>query len=814
MGGSDQSDPFDLSPAELEALANDSYDDEDIDFQESYDEDLGLEPADELASGTESAQTDPFFSGAAMPEPTVQEEDEPEDIFAQVAETPPPPPPAPAAKGGDEGEDEGESPSPQAKDSTAPATLDEKAAHDDSDFSQVAETTESASGAQQTLFGETIATSSVEDPGLKSTDTNFSKLRYGFVDPIVRYFQDLEETILNELTDEQEGTQQDFDPGTIPAVVAYDNLHFDENSVHQGLAFSLQLQDFFTEKIDDHEFNVLRSVYSFYHNQNELLEKVKLLFLGDIKVKEKITRLYGQKALGTYKVVKVLIETKGLYTHLAEEDVRLVHQKLYDYATRPLKAFRGLLPRSLRKKYPWDGRSWERSLHQIVKKEPSLFEKNLDYAEVSERFREFIFSLYGDPLVLDYLHWKNRYLIYWMHESLHQLDVEGINSGRFKKPRYSLLKLKAYQHLERLVSEITTYNRPLDKAKMLKKSSYSTFSSDDGFRQDVSDPVKQALHRAREAERMLLESLTVTQTALLAEKIHMEIREAFKDDPGTQELPVAARPAPVQFASEQKREQMTMKAAVKVQAEHARKELKALGGDFLKALSGVAEKLKIVRPAKTKPQEEAVEVVHDYIPRAEGNSGLPLEPVKPDWIGYGREYRNSIYEHTLPTLQRRFFEYGEFKLHLFEDYLRLVDSVLEYYHELGYKLVMVHTWKQSAKKEEKQINDEVVYLRMDEYTFLALGKSRFGSSDELKPYFQIYSIQPTREYRGASKTIDYSKKVDDKVYKYESIESSSQLRPYLYECLIDVIDSLPDNIRDQHQNFLKHAYRFLEEQAS
>ncbi len=51
--------------------------------------------------------------------------------------------------------------------------------------------------------------------------------------------------------------------------------------------------------------------------------------------------------------------------------------------------------------------------------------------------------------------------------------------------------------------------------------------------------------------------------------------------------------------------------------------------------------------------------------------------------------------------------------------------------------------------------------------------------------------------------------VDGVKYELEDIENANTLRSLLFQSLIKVIDSLPDNLRDPHQTILKGMSEFL-----
>ncbi|MBF0287108.1 MAG: hypothetical protein HQM14_04760 [SAR324 cluster bacterium] len=626
-----------------------------------------------------------------------------------------------------------------------------------------------------------------------------------FMTPIIQYFEELEQ----EFIAEKEETGWD-----ISHVTTEDGLHFDEESIRHALIFCKQLQKFLNNELDEAQFKILRSTYPFYRNPQELLDKIKLLFMGSVTVKEKILRIYGAKAFGTYKVTKIILETQSLFEGLSETESGKVNQELLRYAEVPLKNIKNVLPRSFQTKINWTRETLAQNILQVLGHSGTLFDQKHRYSLIVERFREFILSLYGNPSMITYLQWKDTYLRYWLYEDLHRMDIQNMTSGAIKVPQYSLLKIKAYQQLDQLFANLDADDQMHDRSKILKKTNLTAFNQGEAYLPSADSTLQKTMNRARTAEKELLDSLNMAQIASIAESIHVEISNIRKRNELKGEIPSGTNTRSVDMGSEQKAEKKYMAATVKVHVEQAKEEENGASGvasALLQTLGGFVKRLKL------KPQKEVIAATPETpaepetIPRVP-DSGKPLEMVQVDWVGYGKEFKSTIYESKFTNLNRTFFDSGSIKLFIYKDFVEFLKDVLDFYSELGYLRKATHKVGVNidGRSVIKEFEDEVVYLRTAPEIFLALGRTPFTKTADPSPYFQLYHTHPKTRYKGTTKNIDYSRMVDGTKYDLESFESVSKTRPRLFQSLVQVVDSLPDESRDKHMDFLKGLYQFLE----
>ncbi len=639
--------------------------------------------------------------------------------------------------------------------------------------------------------------------------------RVNFLRPLFSYFKDLEERLINELASEDDTYDgADSDAEDFSDIEAGDQLRFDEISINAAMGLCDNLHKYLSNDINNTEFLAIRQIHSFYESPEQLLEMVKLMFLGNIAAKEKITRIYGAKAFGTYKVTQIILETRELFQEA--EDPEKARSNLQRYAEEPLQKLKLLFPESKQSKIPDSGKELANGVRQVLADPSPLFEKGDDYGQIVDKFRDFVFCLYGNAYVLKYVEWKDKYLRFWLFRELTRLDIQNMMSANVKVPQFSLMKIKIYQQLDSTFYVLDRADRVYDKTKNLKKMHTRALSHGEGFLANADDATKAELEKARVAEKALLDALNPSQVACIASRVHEEIAQIRRNKKLKGKAPANANTRSVDLGPEKQADKKYMAATLKVQASQIKEEGRPKAAHFLKALSGLANKLRLLprreKKAAPAPEPEAPPEPK-IIPRGPGNMEEPLEPADVDWVGFGRDYKSTVYDRTMPNLQKRFFEHGEFKLRMYDDFKKIVATIFEYYGDLGYTKQVNHKVGVSVDGSSgvKEFLDEAVYLKTGDGVFVALGRAPFSKNADPTPYFQLYRTQPFRPQTGTIKGIDYSKTVGGVKYDMEHVENSTELRPLLFNHLIRILDSLPDSYRNEHQDFLKGAYHFLEE---
>ncbi|MBF0276561.1 MAG: hypothetical protein HQM13_02160 [SAR324 cluster bacterium] len=642
-----------------------------------------------------------------------------------------------------------------------------------------------------------------------------SSLRFNFVRPLVDYFKHLEQTLVDELSDPDSFDTEEIE-GEFPDVVAQDELQFDELSINAAVTLCRELETYLRSRLSDEQFNDIQSVYLFYESSEQLLDMIKLLFIGDLVAKEKVVRIYGSKVFGTFKVVQMILDTAAIFEGMDETEERNSRKMLQKYAEDPLRQFKKFFFASEQKQIPNTGSGLADGVRNTLASREPLFVKSDDYNKILVNFRKFILSLYADPFVLEYVKWKDRYMRHWLFHELHQLDIQNMKSSEIKIPQYSNIKCKIYQQLDQNFSSLERSNRIFDKSLELRKTHFLAFRNGESFMQGAEEASRMALEKAREHEKALLDSLNSAQINAIAEKIHIEIAEIRRNKKLAGKAPRNVNLRSVDMSSEKKAEKKYMAATAKIQITQSKQRSLPPPPKFLQAMGKIARNLVMRGKSTASPvTEQKTPETHsqpDILPRAEGNLEGPLEKVEVDWTGYGKEFKTTVYERTFPNLQERFFEHGQFQLRLNQHFIEASDAILEYYKDLGYLQSTRHKIAISSESGDgvKAFVDEAIYLRISAEMFLALGRAPFSKNAEPTHYLQIYQNKPIRVKKGALKNIDFSRMAEGLRYELEDTENAVVLRPLLFKSLIKIIDSLPDQIRNQHQAFLKGMVRFLE----
>lgn len=634
-----------------------------------------------------------------------------------------------------------------------------------------------------------------------------TELRISFMTKSILFFKDLQIRAQEDAVEEE---NEGFKVESIPYTVSDDGYRFDEPSIKEALTLCEYLQDFI-DHLSDEKFKELQVVYSFYADPDEMLEKIKMMFAGNVNVKEKIVRIYGTKAIGTYNVTKYILEKEELFENMEEDEVTEIREKLLDNAEEALKMIKNLMPRTLQGTVHWTRKRLSQNIRYFLSQPKPLFQRKHRYSLIVERFREFIYWLYGNPFVMEYLEWKHKYLKHWLHNELYQLDIGNIDSKETTDPHYSSIKVKIYQKLDELFASLEGSDKNYDHEYQLKKLHTAALRQKQSFILDEEGNASSSMVRAREAESELLGILTPNQLATVAAAVHAEISTARKEnEQQLGKLPSNADTHSSDMDSEQANEQKYTSATIKAQVDHAKEE-GFLEGGLLKSLKKIAQNLNLIPSTPSSPPEPE-NFEEDTIPRLEGCTGDPLESVTLDWYGFGKEYKTTIYEEKIPSLQRNFFDQDIFDLHIYKLFVEFAKEVIGYYQDFGYIEFLQHTANDmiDGSGNPVEFEEEAIYLKTGDEDFIALGHAVFGKANQHDYYFQLYRRKPIKKYRGTSKNIDFTRDCDGVKYELESFSLPTQVRPVLFRNLIVVADSLPDGYRNDHLGFLRGMYDFFE----
>ncbi len=343
-----------------------------------------------------------------------------------------------------------------------------------------------------------------------------SNLRLNFVRPLAEYFKHLEQTLIDELSDPGAIEVEDIDD-EFPDIVAKDELQFDELSINAAITLCDQIEKY-VGSLSDAQFIEIQSIYLFYESSGQLLDMVKLFFIGDLVAKEKVIRIYGSKVFGTFRVVQMILDSSALFEGVEEADKQKAREMMLKYAEDPLRQFKKFFIDSEQEEIPSTGSGLADGVRNALANKDPLFEGSDDYNQILENFRNFILSLYTNSFVLEYVQWKEKYMRNWLFYELYQLDINNMTASEIKSPQYSLIKYKLYQQLDTSFSHLERSDRIYDKSLELKKIHYRALSQGESFLPDAEEGSRIALERAREAEKGLLDSLNSAQINSIAEK--------------------------------------------------------------------------------------------------------------------------------------------------------------------------------------------------------------------------------------------------------------------------------------------------------
>ncbi len=591
--------------------------------------------------------------------------------------------------------------------------------------------------------------------------------------PVSDYFETLKNKLLiSPDNDSKNGTQ----------IVSEDGLVFDQMSVKEALILCEDIREFISEQLTPEQHQVIKSILPFYGSSEELLDYLKLLFMGDSAAKEKILRIYASKVIGTYNVISLMLKNQKFFKKATVSESKLSQKELLEFAEAPLKEIKNLLPRSIQEEYTWTRKNLKLNICKILRSREPIFRESHNHDLIAERFRKFTSHLLCDTGIFDYLAWKHHYFKYWLHTELYEMDKRNVVSGKSDDPQYALAKVAAYESVENIFTSLDEADRTFDQSHQLSpemceglKDTEKYFPSLDPF--DSSDP----LEKIREQEKKWLDSLNVAQVAALSENVHRGIATMQSAGQLKGEIPEAMNIRSVEIGSQAKVEKACQATTLKMQWEHTRKYGKKLSKKVFQTFKSMTGRVNTL-PKENKPKSKVTKQ----------SSGNPLPKASVEWIGFGKEVRSHIYTPQVLNLQLTFFEHNRYGLQLYPSFQEFIQQVLAFYKELGY-LERIEREYLDKNIEEKHL-DEAVYLTVGKGTVIAFGETFFKRPSEVTPYFQLFQQKPIVPVEGDAAGW-YNRKIDGHAYYMESFETPNVIRPALFRALKTIIDSLPDELK-------------------
>ena len=174
--------------------------------------------------------------------------------------------------------------------------------------------------------------------------------------------------------------------------------------------------------------------------------------------------------------------------------------------------------------------------------------------------------------------------------------MQNLESYLAQRPQYSLIKIRNYQQLELLFSELELHERKYHQIYDLKKAHYVCFSSPEEFLKDGTKAIN--MKRTRKAENDLLVSLTLNQICTVSAAVHADIVKANRKNEIQGILPSGVNSRSIDWDAEEKADQKYMAATVNAQVEIAKSDEKKQGR-FMKSLGNFSKKMPLL-PSKNK----------------------------------------------------------------------------------------------------------------------------------------------------------------------------------------------------------------------
>lgn len=279
------------------------------------------------------------------------------------------------------------------------------------------------------------------------------------VDSAKHHFQNLERQVFQRMQQVEELSTEL--PDQIPGLL-------DEVSIREGLVFCQDLEKNLKETITELEFQILKQNHPFYQSPETILSYIQLFLIGNVQVKEQIIRVYSAKALATCNVIKIMMREPTLFADHPDAEAQALQQELVNYAEMTLKNIVQVLPSQLQNQFSWNRSQLEKNITQILEQEEPLFSEKYNYWTIVKRFRVFLFSLYEPRFMSQYLQWKGKYLRFWIHQRLYELDGQNIANKVAVAPQYAVIKTDVYSRLKSLFQDLSPPHKTVKESLLLQ----------------------------------------------------------------------------------------------------------------------------------------------------------------------------------------------------------------------------------------------------------------------------------------------------------------------------------------------------------
>lgn len=580
---------------------------------------------------------------------------------------------------------------------------------------------------------------------------------------------------------------------------------FDEYSIREALFFCEQAAQQFSQQSES-VCALLVELHPFLGSSHTVLKKVIALFQGDWGYKEKLIRQYGSKIYGTALMIRSIVQTEALFKNLPAGHQQQIQQRLMSFLELCLSQMISLFPRALVGVKSWHVTQLMDELKATLTTSRPFIIRPRHYNFFMQKVRELMVFFYCHPGLQDFVEWRRRYLVYWLSVDLHRLDLDYLLTHRNSDPFYTPIKLAAYRDQENITGRL--HIAPEQKAIRLPMEQHvqDAFASGACWMMEEGSPEHMRFLQARKIEKQFLETMNSSQLSLLAQHIHREI---------TRQRHLSGKPVPLSELSTMRSSDLNTKASEPIVEDNHGVDSNAIPDVLINKLHQVLGQsvlkikscLHVFQPPKSMAKARAKAQVEAGISRALQYE-FPLNTVQPDWLGWGKRYERKYYSPQVPNFQQLVFESGVEVIHLLDNYMELCETLFENPYLNKRIKTRSHSLTNHQGQADQQLSEIMLHYRIDADTFFVLGRVPFAKLSTALPYFQLYR-KSTSNPIVADHGLDFSKRVGGVSYQLENFYDPATIRPLVFECLVLVMDSFPDSLRDRYLPFIEKLYAWL-----
>ena len=231
-----------------------------------------------------------------------------------------------------------------------------------------------------------------------------------------------------------------------------DQLVFDRFGVNSSINVCRSLNSFL-DSLPDEEFKILQQSFQIYKNSKTFSSHIKSLYSGGIEEREKIVRCYIQKALSTYNVIKVIINTSYLYQGIDPTEAREIKINFRNIAEQLVKKVIQLIPRKLLMNFE-DKTKLIYNLQKISAQPKEIYQLHHPLGQINNYLEKLVVTMNANQSLVSYLMFKKQFFKHWLADELHYFDCKNLETKAHKIPEYSKIKISHYQKLDAIFKNL------------------------------------------------------------------------------------------------------------------------------------------------------------------------------------------------------------------------------------------------------------------------------------------------------------------------------------------------------------------------